>query len=382
MCVICQNTPDEIHENYLSLSCSNIDTIPNILNIETVILENCGNVTYIPRMQRLRTLILFECDSLYRLYSLKNLVNLTLWNLPIRTIPSMPNLEILDIRGCPNMLGITGVGMPSLISLSITNCSRITLPRPDQVSTLTILELRGCAHITTIPYYESLSYLLLSSMHGIATIPSFENLERLYIVKCFLIDTIPALPAVISIRIEGTDGFFRLPTNPDALPLLDKLELIKLWVKEIPAYPYLATLYCERCPILDTIYGIDQLESLRLVECPRVTKMPSRLDNLRYFSCDEASPLRLYSRFYLRNADAVDDTPEEVARQKDTVTRLVKLQKKTRWWNYTRRMRRFLSLCFSESFCRLFWHPDGMGGRWHIKRVYRMAKELERLSTI
>jgi hypothetical protein len=377
MCVICHHTPDEIHESYLSISCPNIDTIPNISNIETVILENCNSVTYIPRMNRLRNLILFECDSLYRIYPLHNLTNLTLWNLPIRTIPSMPSLEILDIRSCPNMLGITGAGMPNLISLSITNCSRITLPRPEQVTTLSILELRGCNHITTIPKYEILSYLLLSSMNGIDTIPSFENLERLYIVNCFFISTLPVLPSVISIRIEGTDGFFRLPRNVSGLPLLDKLELIRLWVKEIPAYPFLINLYCERCPLLSSIRGMSILESLRLIECPLITNMPTRLNNLQYFSCDVTSPLRLYSRFYLRDDEVVNESPDEVAKQKDTMTRVVYLQNKFRWCNYTRRMRRFLSMCFSEPFCRLFWHPDGMGGQWHIRRLYRIARQLE-----
>jgi hypothetical protein len=367
MCFICRNNVwDDTVTRQLHISCSEIETIPVFTNTDFAMFENCDNLLYIPPMPRLTSMYIIDCNLLYRINPSPNLTKLYIWNTSIVTIPSIPNLEILYIDSCNRFLKMGE--MPSLISLSIIKCPNARLPSADSSPVIFDLTLDSC-NMDSIPSYPMLSHLWLNSMHRLSHIPQFENLEFLSIKNCFLIASIPSILSLTRIIIHGTGGFFNLP---DVLHLLERLELMNLWIRNIPNYPQLNSLSCFNCPMLDTIHH-NNYKSLTLVDCPKITALPCPLSSLDYFRCDEKSPLRVYARFFLPSSDF---TPEEQREFIGTTIRLCFLQNKFRQYNYNRRARQFLSLCYSEPFCRQFWNPDGMGGRWHIRKMQGFTRQL------
>lgn len=369
MCIICRNnTWDENTTRQLNISCSDIESIPAFTNTELVMLENCNNITYLPRLERLNNLYIIDCKSLGRINSYANLTKLTILNSPIVSIPGMRNLEMLDVTHCSRFTRIVG-DMPSLISLTYRNCPRAILPPPDTSPVIFDMVLESC-NIDTIPNYPMISHLWLQSMQRISEIPVLENLEYLLIRNCYLIATIPSIPSLERLIVDGTGGFFELPSE---MHNLEKIELVNLWIKDIPYYPEMTKLSCFNCPMLERIHYAE-FESLTLVDCPKIHSMPCPLSTLKFFRCDDNSPLRVYSRFFLPAVDAISDN--ERREHICAIIRLCFLQNKFRRYNKTRRVRKFISLCFSDPFCRMFWHPDGMGGRWHIRKMQEFTKDL------
>lgn len=369
MCIICRNTWNVDTTRQLFISCGDIESVPVFTNTEILMLENCESLLYIPRINTLNTLYIVDCKLLYRVQSLSNLTKLYISNTSIATLPNMPNLEILDIENCSRFTRIIG-DLPNLISLSLRNCPKAVLPSPDAIPVLFDMSLQQC-NIETIPDYPMVSHLWLHSMHCMSQIPVLENLEYISIIDCYLIGKVPSIPSLRRMIIIGTGGFLNLPAE---LHSLESLELSKLWFRNIPYYPRMTRLCCIDCPILENIHHTN-LNTLTIVDCPKMQTMPCHIGGLKYFRCNDNSPLRIYSRFLL---PSVDYTQEDHNRFVASNVRLSFLQNKFREYNYRRRARKFLSLCFSEPFCRLFWNPDGIGGRWHIKKMQGFAKTLKR----
>jgi hypothetical protein len=370
MCILCDTPPDDIDDESLMISCENIDTLPNLPHVHTLFIEECDNLLNIPHLRNLRKLDIVDCEMFHRLPSCNRLVELFISNTSIQFLPSMRSLEILDIRHCQRLKTIAGT-MPNLTTMIVIQCEQFVLPPPEKVPSLFELEMKH-SYIETIPNYPLLNFLSIDSMYLLSEIPQFDNLESLIMMNCMLIAKIPAIPILYRLSIYGTHGFLEMPGSPSDLPNLTILHISNYWVRHIPAYPRLQKVRCRNCPYLQDVSGMN-LILLEINNCPMVTAMPTTIDELEYFECDERSPLRVYMNFFISNPGR---TTEEKGRYDQNMNKLHYLQYKFRDYLSKRRIRKFLSLCFSESFCVKFWNPDEMGGQWCIRRLYRFCNQL------
>jgi hypothetical protein len=63
--------------------------------------------------------------------------------------------------------------------------------------------------------------------------------------------------------------------------------------------------------------------------------------------------------------------PQQNPEYENNLRKLIFLQRSRR----RSRMRKFLGLCRTEAFCRYFYSPDNMGGKWAKTTLRKMCRE-------
>ncbi|QHO51963.1 Putative disease resistance RPP13-like protein [Arachis hypogaea] len=196
--------PDSIDKliqlRYLGLSGSGIEVLPqslcNMCNLQTLKLEGCSKLTMLPN----------------GMYNLVNLRHLNIRRTHLKKMPTgmgklprgmnslLPNLQYLDIRGCPNICRLPEGGLPpNLKELRVGECEEQVrglswLGNLDNLTHLTISGLR-CESIKLypevgwLPRLPSLTTLHIHDFHNLETLEcnqllGLTSLQQLHISDC------------------------------------------------------------------------------------------------------------------------------------------------------------------------------------------------------
>jgi len=127
-------------------------------------------------------------------------------------------------------------------------------------------------------------------------------------------------------------------------------------IKDIPVLPNLTHLDCSGCPLVKEIPVLPNLKHLYCYNCPLLQSVPP-LPRLIYLDCSGCP--------WLNHRD----NPE----YKDNIEKLVQLQRVAK---KTLIYRRFINYIYSRSFTEWFFHPDGPGGKIHMKQIEKFYNSI------
>jgi len=147
-------------------------------------------------------------------------------------------------------------------------------------------------------------------------------------------------------------------------------------LQSIPLLPNLTELYCSRCPLIQSIPDLPKLTHLFCYRCPLLQSIPL-LPKLTILSCSRCPllrsipPLPKISLLHCSGCPWLNN--QENSDYKDNIEKLVKLQRRAK---KTIKYSRFIKYIYSRSFTEWFFHPDGPGGKIHIKQIEKFYKGL------
>lgn len=283
-------------------------------------LTNFSSVIHIP---------LVECLRLLRVLELENCTDEV-------SIPSLPDLEELIIKWCPQIkelayfpkitrlvvndcfrMDLKNFQAPNLLYLDCKDCGYLfNLPFVNHVPSLTRLDCSSTA-VRKIPDYPKLEILLCNHLLGLSTLPNCPKLEKLECTECMDIDHIPnqfselqyldcsycdrieQLPDFLHLSILLCKGLFRLVKIP-IYPNMEKLDCSWcILLSEIPGYPIaLKVLTCVGCSGLIELPPCDHVVHLDCSKCIQITFIPYEFSDLEYLRCNETGVECLSDFFY------------------------------------------------------------------------------------
>ncbi|XP_062173086.1 disease resistance protein RPV1-like [Alnus glutinosa] len=255
--------------------------------------------------QNLEKLIFYQCERLYEVHpSVAGLKQLTLLNLEgCKSLTSLPcnisldSLEILILSGCWNLEKFPEIvgDMKHLKELKLDETAIKELPLSvGRLSGLTLLNLKGCRSLTSLPCnisFDSLEILILSGCRMLKKFPEIVgDMKRLKELKLdrTAIEELPLsigrLSGLTLLNLKGCEFLTSLPCNIS----LDSLEILILsgcrMLKKFPEIVVdmkrLKELKLDRTAIEELPLSIGRLSGLTLLdlgECTSLTSLPCNI---------------------------------------------------------------------------------------------------------
>ncbi|CAN1143438.1 Disease resistance protein L6 [Linum perenne] len=203
-------------------------------------------------------------------------------------LSAYPNLELLNLNGCVNIIQDLGVGvLKNLKVLKLNNCGITKLAASiSKLSRLQTLDLQGCPNIqkpADLP--ASLQKLIITS-----PVPNLLDLRELKELRLYESDEIEEIPRDICMlsKLEAL-GLYATP-NIRTLPK-----------EELPSS--LNILYIGGCPLLKRLPNLANLNNLieLTLSCPKLQEIPG-LGELKVLV-----NLRIHKAFNLQNLDGLEN---------------------------------------------------------------------------
>nr|XP_023918696.1 protein SUPPRESSOR OF npr1-1, CONSTITUTIVE 1-like [Quercus suber] len=221
--------------------CKNLENLP----------ENLGNVKGLEMLDLSKTDIKEMPSSIERLTSLTSLTLRRceyLQCLP-SAICSLKSLESLDLFGCSNLYNLPeNLGnVKSLQKLDLRRTTIKELPSSiERLTRLTLLALQGCKNLENLPEnlgnIKGLKELDLSGTAIKELLSSIEHLTSLTSLTLRCCEYLQCLPSAIcslksleSLDLFGCSNLYNLPENLGNVKSLQKLDLSRTTIKELPS---------------------------------------------------------------------------------------------------------------------------------------------------
>ena len=197
-------------------------------------------------------------------------------------ISNVPNLKCLVLQNCINLRRIhPSIGIhKELTILNLRGCNNLTsLPSKFEIKCLTDLNLSECSKLTEIPGFgrnmKSVRNLYLGSTAITTLPPSIEHLTALVelsLTSCknlvHLPDTIFNLKLVKEVCLQFCSKLDRLPENLGDAESLEELDLWETAIREVPS----------------SIGRLKHLHRLVLTECKGLSSNKSWYEHLPFYS--------------------------------------------------------------------------------------------------
>ncbi|XP_048423031.1 putative disease resistance protein RGA1 [Pyrus x bretschneideri] len=307
-----------------NLRCTSIRSLPSLCKL---VIERCTTLHQQQQQQQqeedlslngctsLRELTIEGCDGFTSILS---------------GLHSCTSLRTLDITGCPNLRTLSGPGLPtpaSLETMYIWNCPNLeAIPSLDNLTSLTVLGIRSCDGLTSIPSglasCTALTSLDVDGCHNLISLAdhnlsSLQSLSYLRISNCGKLQYLPkglhSLSRLKRMKIgpfcEELDSFpdFQFPSQLEELELygwpklkslsqpiqhctsltslsisdFDGVEALPEWLGDLTSLTKLTISSCENLRALSGpgLPTPASLETMSIRRCPNLEAIPS-LDNL------------------------------------------------------------------------------------------------------
>nr|XP_023878374.1 TMV resistance protein N-like [Quercus suber] len=315
--IVRQDYPDDSGKHSRLWRFKDIDNVlkqnKNFDKLKFIDLTNSWNLIITPdftRVPNLEKLILKNCKRLHKLHPsigiLKKLILLNLQNcLRLNCLPSIGNMECLQklfldyttIMELPSSVG----SLIGLTSLTLSNSKNLVC-LPSTICSLTSLEsldLSGSSKLDNLPKtlgnVKGLKKINLSGT-AIKELPSsiehLTDLTSLTLLKCYKLVCLPNTKCGFKFRgaldLSGHSKFKKLPENLWIIEGLEKLDLSRIAIEELPSsierLTSLTLLTLKGCKNLvclpSTICSLKLLESLDLSGCSKFDNLPENLGNV------------------------------------------------------------------------------------------------------
>ncbi|XP_057743659.1 putative disease resistance protein At3g14460 [Arachis stenosperma] len=222
----------QIHESHDSLSSLSLDAFPNLENLDIRWGSNLESVSISePPHAALRRLSIDDGDKFVSFpeegLATPNLTHLHVsWCSKLEALPRdmstlLPNLESLDIQGCPNICRLPEGGLPAnLKELRVGDCEKQVrdlswLGNLDNLTHLTISgygceSIKSYPEVGSLPRLPSLTTLEIRSFHNLETLDCNEllrltSLQQLHISWCHKLENIAGEklpPSLLLLQID------------------------------------------------------------------------------------------------------------------------------------------------------------------------------------
>ncbi|CAF1702405.1 BnaC03g72990D [Brassica napus] len=291
------------------------------------VIENCGvslpqGLEYLPSKLRLLHWEYYPLSSLPQCFDPKNLVELNLpyscvkklwkgkksleklkkmrvsYSYQLTKLPRLstaPNLELLDLEGCNNLVSISQsiCYLTKLVSLNLKDCSNLeSIPSTVDLESLEVLNIYGCSKLMNFPEISpNVKQLYMGGTMVQEIPPSIKNLVLLEILDLENSKHLVNIPTSIcklkhleTLNLSGCSSLERFPGLSKKMKCLKSLDLSRTAIKELPS----------------SVSYLTSLEELRLIECRNLASLPDDVWSLRFKvefrQIDTAKFSRLWNR--------------------------------------------------------------------------------------
>jgi len=139
----------------------------------------------------------------------------------------------------------------------------------------TIIRIKNCNKITTIPIIEGIVLLLIENCPNVKEIPTIEGLQQLYIKHCENIHSIPIIKGLKVLQVENCPN-----------------------VSTIPIITGLQELYIIKCMNITIIGIIEKLKYLIISDCKNINDIQTLYNNK--YNTKEFNSIEKIKRWYKR----------------------------------------------------------------------------------
>ncbi|CAN6808863.1 unnamed protein product [Brassica oleracea] len=291
------------------------------------VIENRGvslpqGLEYLPSKLRLLHWEYYPLSSLPQCFDPKNLVELNLpyscvkklwkgkksleklkkmrvsYSYQLTKLPRLstaPNLELLDLEGCNNLVSISQsiCYLTKLVSLNLKDCSNLeSIPSTVDLESLEVLNIYGCSKLMNFPEISpNVKQLYMGGTMVQEIRPSIKNLVLLEILDLENSKHLVNIPTSIcklkhleTLNLSGCSSLERFPGLSKKMKCLKSLDLSRTAIKELPS----------------SVSYLTSLEELRLIECRNLASLPDDVWSLRFKvefrQIDTAKFSRLWNR--------------------------------------------------------------------------------------
>ncbi|RYR24379.1 hypothetical protein Ahy_B02g057875 isoform C [Arachis hypogaea] len=289
----------QIYESCDSLTSLSLDAFPTLMNLQIKESSNLESVsTSEPPHASLQRLTIFNCSQLVSFpqegLATPNLTHLDvskcskLEALPPGINTLLPNLESLDIQGCPNICRWPEGGLPAnLKELSVRECEEQVrglswLGNLDNLIHLTISGrgsgsiIKSYPEVGSLPHLPSLTTLEICWFKNLETLECNEllhltSLQQLHISSCWKLENMAGEklpPSLLLLRIQWCSLLEEHCKN--------KHQLIWPKISHIPTIKFVACVHIKMCWEPDTVFsdfGLMLLKSKDMMEKVRVVAL-------------------------------------------------------------------------------------------------------------
>jgi hypothetical protein len=189
----------------------------------------------------------------------------------------LSNVETLRINNCQSLFTIPE--LPSLKNLNIQNCNKLV--NIECINLVNLCVFR-CKIIKIIPSMNELEILDIDSLTNLESIQHMPTLKTIYLRKCKLVKTIPEINSLEKLTLidSPTYSYYTIDKKPfestfiiPSLPNLTLLDIQWYDIKYIPQFKKLSKLIIRDCNIKE-ILSMDTLLQLELNMCPHIKSLP------------------------------------------------------------------------------------------------------------
>ncbi|KAK4583266.1 hypothetical protein RGQ29_026165 [Quercus rubra] len=246
--------------------CKSLEKLPHLgaPNLEILDMDNCENLIEVHEaigsLDKLKTWRLMDCKKLQILPS----------TLSLEKLPDLgaPNLEILDMDNCENLIEVhEAIGsLDKLKTWTLMDCKKLQiLPSTLRLESLEDINLRGCKSLEKLPDLgaPNLEILDMDNCENLIevheAITSLDKLKRWNLSCCEKLQILPSsfrLKSLKDISLVGCESLEKLPDL--GAPNLETLDLS----------------YCDKLQILPSSFRLKALKVIRLEGCISLEKLP------------------------------------------------------------------------------------------------------------
>lgn len=356
MCIFCSNTIKL--EDYLKI------------NNKTIIIESCDNLKEIPKIGNcINYLLIKNCKNLYKIGSIRWLKAVYILNChKLKYIETINNLESVHIENCFELEIIRPLSGINYYSINDNEMKEASF------------KIRNCALIATIPKLYNFRKIDISYCPKLNMIYPSKSIYELRISNCNNIKDISRFYNLVSIYIREVPIQF--------IPQYENLRILSIYkndfINTIQSYPNLTYLFLYFSNNIEEISYLPKLKKSEIIGCENIKYILS-LPNVRIFEIsytDNIDKLELPNstlfytlsyKYQIYHRFIGKQYPRDGYGLTNNMYKLIKLQKWIRKYLY---YKRFVKYIKSKEFNQWFYHPNGIGGRTHIKYIYKMLEKI------
>uniref|UniRef100_A0A7N2M6N9 Disease resistance protein Roq1-like winged-helix domain-containing protein n=1 Tax=Quercus lobata TaxID=97700 RepID=A0A7N2M6N9_QUELO len=330
--------------------CVSLEKLPDLCapNLEILDIRGCENLIEVHEafgsLHKLERWYLCNCKKLQILpssFRLESLEEINLYGcVSLEKLPDLgaPNLEILDIRGCENLIEVHEAfgSLHKLERWYLCNCKKLQiLPSNFRLKSLEEINLYGCVSLEKLPDLgaPNLEILDIRGCENLIEVHeafgSLHKLERWYLCNCKKLQILPSSFRLKSLEEINLYGCVSLEKLPDlGAPNLEKLD-IRGCENLIEVHEAFGSLHklerwylcnCKKLQILPSSFSLNSLEEINLYGCVSLEKLPDlgapNLEKLDIRGCENLievheafGSLHKLERWYLCNCKKLQILP-------------------------------------------------------------------------